>query len=526
VPFACVVAITTMALFLGGTTAAAQADDPVIAAAGDIACDPASGGFNGGAGTSTSCRQGATSNLLLSGVSAVLPLGDNQYDCGGLNAYAQSYDPSWGRVKSITRPVPGNHEYTSSGTGCDPAGAAAGYFGYFGTAAGDPASGGYYSFNIGQWHLIALNSNCSKVAGCGVNSPQEQWLRQDLTNNHSACTLAYWHHPLFSSGQYRPGVASTRPLFQALYDFNADVVLSGHDHNYERFAPQAPNGSFDPARGIREFIVGTGGKSLYATQTPVANSEVRNSHTFGVLKLTLHPTSYEWSFVPVAGGTFRDYGAEFCDGLAGQYYPRPRSGTPVTVELVPAFEACTSPNGVHGAPRAVASCNPPRPISTRVTMGTADSNGKQSNFTGSLTLKIIGENPINLSNGDQADVSISTSLNDVRSASTLADYTGQLQGQLLLRITDRSNGPALDRSATVTDVPLSFPIQCRTTASNEIGSSCNLTTTADSLMGGVAKEAKRSVWELLDVRVLDGGPDGVASTADNSLFVVQGLFAP
>jgi hypothetical protein len=517
--FALVVAGATMAVLLASTTSAAA--DPVIAAAGDIACDPASGGFNGGAGTASSCRQAATSDLMLSGVSAVLPLGDNQYDCGGYSAYLQSYDLSWGRLKSITRPVPGNHEYTTGGTGCDPTGAAAGYFSYFGVTAGDPTKG-YYSFNLGNWHLIALNSNCGRVGGCAANSPQEQWLRQDLMSNPAKCTLAYWHHPLFSSGQYRPGVPSVRPLYQALYDYNADVVLNGHDHNYERFAPQDPAGVSDPIRGIREFIVGTGGKSLYSTQTPVPNSEARNSSTFGVLKLTLHPISYEWKFVPATGGTFNDSGGEFCD--AG--YARPRSASPISVSLVPAFQQCTSGNGTHGAPLAAASCSPARPASSRLTVGTGDTIERPYNFTGRVKLKVIGEAPVNLTNGDQADVTISTTIADVRNAGALTDYTGELQGRLVLRVTDRTNGDAIDQSATVTDVPLSYAIRCRSTSSTTIGSNCNLTTSADSLMAGIVKEAKRSIWELADVRVLDGGPDGLASTPDNSLFADQGMFAP
>ena len=211
-------------------------------------------------------------------------------------------------MKSITRPVPGNHEYNNgSGTDCDPTGNAAGYYGYFGAAAGDPTKG-YYSYNVGGWHLIALNSNCSNVGGCGANSAQVQWLRQDLAANPAKCTLAYWHHPLFTSGEYSPGITSVRPLFQALYDYDADVVLNGHDHNYERFAPQTANGVSDTTRGVRQFIVGTGGKSLYSPQTPIANSDVRNNSAYGVLKLTLHQISYEWEFVPAAGSSFSDAG--------------------------------------------------------------------------------------------------------------------------------------------------------------------------------------------------------------------------
>src|SRR5215213_3160638 len=181
--------------------------DPVIAAAGDIACDPLHNDFNAGSGTSANCRQKYTSDLLVNGnYAAVLPLGDIQYYCGGYQAFQQSYDLSWGRVKDITRPVVGNHEYiktpdpNSPSTGCDISNdKAAGYFNYFGAAAGDPTQG-YYSYDIGAWHLIALNSNCGDVGGCDPGSPQANWLQSDLDTHPSVCTLAYWHIPLFSSG--------------------------------------------------------------------------------------------------------------------------------------------------------------------------------------------------------------------------------------------------------------------------------------------------------------------------------------
>jgi len=287
------------------------ASDPVIAAAGDIACDPTSSSFNGGNGASTSCRQKYTSDLLVNGgFAAVLPLGDNQYYCGGYQAFLQSYDLSWGRVKSITYPAVGNHEYLTSG-GTDCASGASGYFNYFGAAAGNPSQG-YYSYDIGTWHLIAINSNCSSAGGCNSTSPQGQWLEADLAAHSNFCTLAYWHIPLFSSGGRAN--ANTQSIWQTLYNHNADLILSGHDHIYERFAPQAPNGSLDTARGIREFIVGSGGANHTSLASIAANSEVRNVDTFGVLKLSLHPTSFDWQFVPEAGKTFTDSGTQNCHG--------------------------------------------------------------------------------------------------------------------------------------------------------------------------------------------------------------------
>ena len=284
----------------------------MIAAAGDIACDPTNPNFNGGNGASNSCRQKYTSDLMVgAGLAAVLNLGDNQYYCGGYQAFLQSYDPSWGRVKSITHPSVGNHEYlTSGGTDCNSR-RGHGYFSYFGAAAGQPGQG-YYSFDIGTWHIIALNSNCGSAGGCGATSPQGIWLANDLKTHANFCTMAYWHIPLFSSGGRANN--NSKPFWQLLYDNNADLILSAHDHTYERFAPQTPSGTLDTSRGIREFIVGTGGANHTSFVTVAANSELRNSSTFGVLELTLHPTSYDWNFVPEAGQTFTDSGTTACHG--------------------------------------------------------------------------------------------------------------------------------------------------------------------------------------------------------------------
>jgi hypothetical protein len=283
-------------------------DDPVIAAAGDISCDPLDGNFNAGAGTANACRQRHTSDLLVNaGLARVLVLGDAQYEDGQLSKYQLAYEPSWGRVRGITRPAIGNHEYGTSG--------AAGYFDYFNglgnqTGPAGDRSKGYYSFDVGSWHLIAINSNCSKVS-CSAGSAQEQWLRADLDAHPRSCTLAYWHHPRFSSGPHG-NTSGMQAIWQALYDADADLVLSGHDHDYERFAPQDPAGRADPSRGIREFVVGTGGKNHYAITTTQPNSEVRNSDTYGVLKLTLHANGYDWRFTPEAGRTFSDSGSDSC----------------------------------------------------------------------------------------------------------------------------------------------------------------------------------------------------------------------
>ena len=275
---------------------------PKVAAAGDIACDPAHSSFDEGRGDERTCRQLATAELLVDAdYEAVLVLGDIQYEEGEASAFAQSYDLSWGRVKGRTRPVPGNHEYRTRG--------ASGYFAYFGAAAGDPAEG-YYSYDVGPWHLVALNSNCAEVGGCGVGSAQEAWLRADLAASSARCTLAYWHHPRFSSGT-NGNDRATIAFWDALYEAGAEVVLAGHDHDYERFAPQDAGGGRDEARGIRQFVVGTGGRSLRTFTRVEPNSEVRDRSSFGVLELSLGANAYAWRFRP-AVGTFTDSGSASC----------------------------------------------------------------------------------------------------------------------------------------------------------------------------------------------------------------------
>jgi acid phosphatase type 7 len=297
----------------GGTAAA----DPIIAAAGDVACSPS------GTVTATKCRQKATSDLLVgSGASAVLMLGDGQYASGSYSSFTKSYGVTWGRVKPMTYPAAGNHEYLTSG--------AKGYFDYFnGPGAFSGPAGdrdkGYYSYDIGNWHLIALNSNDQcKIVVCGKGSPQETWLRADLAAHPASCTLAYWHHPRFNSGHGK-GATFMQAIFQTLYDANVDVVLGGHAHDYERFAPQDPSGKLDRARGIRQFVVGTGGAFFTAIGTRAPNSEVSNGSTYGVLLLTLHPYSYEWRFVPEAGKSFTDAGSDTCHGLLAPL-PQARHG--------------------------------------------------------------------------------------------------------------------------------------------------------------------------------------------------------
>jgi hypothetical protein len=267
---------------------------PVLVGTGDIAdCDT-----NG---------DEATAQLLDKIDGTVFTTGDNIYGKGQgtLERYQECYEPSWGRHKARTRPAIGNHDYPKHDVPTD-------YFQYFGANAGEPGKG-YYSYDLGAWHIIVLNSVCDKVdGGCKAGSPQEQWLRAQLAAHPTACTLAYWHHPRFSSGKKHGNDKDVQAFWDALYEAGVDVVINGHEHSYERFAPQDPKGRADPVRGIRQFVVGNGGKSLYDFDTPIENSKVRNNDTFGVLKLTLHPTSYDWEFIPVAGNTFTDSGSASC----------------------------------------------------------------------------------------------------------------------------------------------------------------------------------------------------------------------
>ncbi len=262
---------------------------PVLVGAGDIA-DCYS--------TPSATAARATASLLDSIRGTVFTAGDNAYWSGTPAEYANCYGATWGRHKLRTWPAPGNHDYLTPG--------AAGYFGYFGVRAGNPAKG-YYSYDLADWHILVINSEADHTIG----SPQEKWMRADLGAHPSRCTLAYWHRPRFSSGS-DGSQPDMQPIWQAAFDSGVDVIVSGHDHVYERFAPVDGSGVPDSVRGVREFVAGTGGKTLHTVNAPLRASEVLNNTTFGVLKLILHPGRYEWAFVPIAGQTFQDSGNGFC----------------------------------------------------------------------------------------------------------------------------------------------------------------------------------------------------------------------
>ncbi|MER7950571.1 DNRLRE domain-containing protein [Streptomyces sp. NPDC096079] len=267
------------------STSTPPSGDPVLVGAGDIATS--------GSGDSV------TANLLDGIPGTVFTLGDNAYPNGTASDFSTYYAPTWGRHKARTKPAPGNHDYNTSG--------ASAYYSYFGADAG-PSNRGYYSYDLGDWHVVSLNSETSMAAG----SAQEQWLRADLAASGKQCTVAYWHKPRWTSSSSHAPDPATGPLVQALYDYDAEVILTGHNHQYERFAPQNPSGQLDNARGLRQFVAGMGGADLYGFGTIQPNSEARNNNTFGVLKLTLHSGGYDWQFVPEAGKTYNDSGTGTC----------------------------------------------------------------------------------------------------------------------------------------------------------------------------------------------------------------------
>ena len=238
---------------------------------------------------------------------AIFTLGDNVYPSGAKRYFDACWRPSWGdtsrRIMRVIRPAVGNHDLDFN-LGAD-------YYDLFGDKAGE-AGRGYYSYDLGAWHVIVLNSNCSAIGGCAAGSAQERWLRADLAASAARCTVAIWHHPRFSSGSVHGNNSAVGGLWAALYDHGAELVVNGHEHFYERFAPQRPDGTADSAFGIRQITAGTGGKSLYGFGTSKPNSQVRNNSATGLLKLTLRADGYEFKFLPVAGKSFTDSGSGTC----------------------------------------------------------------------------------------------------------------------------------------------------------------------------------------------------------------------
>jgi hypothetical protein len=291
-----------------------------VAAAGDIACNPADPNYNGGVGQNGFCQQAATANLIANGsYERVFALGDEQYDCGSLGAFNASDDPTWGRFVGRTPPVPGNHEAKKTSdfgeSGCS--GQQTGYFSYYANHGVTEAAGvngnGYYSFDLGTWHVLAINSNCNSVGGCDVGSPQETWLRNDLAAHTNQCVLAMWHEAAWSTTGTTLGATKMRPIWADLVAADVDLALAGHFHHYERFADLNANGQPVPdGTGTRQIVAGIGGvgQGPFGTRTPSPGSQVRKSG-YGALALTLASGQYAWQYIQV-GGAVADSGVESC----------------------------------------------------------------------------------------------------------------------------------------------------------------------------------------------------------------------
>lgn len=306
---------------------AAAAAAPVLLVTGDI----------------DGCNEGEdTAELVTKIPGPVATVGDNAYPGGTAEDFARCYDPTWGKLKDRTRPVPGNHDYDVS--------KARPYYEYFGAAAGDPATG-WYSYDLGTWHVVALNSNCDAV-DCEA---QTKWLESDLAAHPTPCIAAYWHHPRFTSGT-SGGDSAVGDFWKVLYAHGASLVLSGHDHDYERFAPQDPSGKADRPRGIRQFVVGTGGAALGSIGRVAPNSEVRNNRAYGVLELTLRPHGYDWRFLATDGDDFTDSGSDTCRGSASAQPVTPTSAAPPVAEPAapPAQPDTASPPAGPPAPQPAA----------------------------------------------------------------------------------------------------------------------------------------------------------------------------
>jgi len=264
-----------------------------------------------GAGDIASCQNiegaRATARLIERIPGTVFAAGDLAYEGGSPDEFEFCYGPTWGEFKARTKPALGNHEYLNP--------TAHGYYEYWGAQAG-PAGKGYYSYDLGSWHIVALNTNCTvkSVGGCAQGSPEEEWLRKDLAEHPDSCILAYGHHALFSSGLLKSHAIhrELKEFWQDLYAAHAALILAGHEHSYERFAPQDPDGNAEPENGIREIVIGTGGRSHDPLGFALPNSEARNADTYGVLKLTLAPGHYAWEFIPVEGKSFTDSGSYAC----------------------------------------------------------------------------------------------------------------------------------------------------------------------------------------------------------------------
>jgi Calcineurin-like phosphoesterase len=394
--------------------AAAQVGDPVLVGAGDI-------------GSCRSEGDEATADLIAGIEGTVATFGDNAYPRGTASDFARCYDPFWGQFKTRTLPSPGNHEAAGS----------SGYFDYFGTAALVPNTSanpgltpgkGYYSYDLGSWHVISLNSNCSSVVGgCASGSPQEQWLKADLAAHSSACTLAYWHHPRFSSGIHGDH-SFVDPFWNDLYQGGAEVVLNGHDHDYERFASLNPSGEPEPTQGIRQFVVGTGGAELRAFRTIKPTSEAQVAGKNGVLKMTLHLDGYDWQFLTAPDGTEADSGSGQCHG-APSGSPTNTPGTTGTIADTTTGTTDTTPGTITDTTATTGTTGTTGTTSTiaDTTATTAGRSTTGTSSTGTTTATTTGTSGT-ITRTSTTGTTTSTSTTTATTGTTTGTSTGTTTG--------------------------------------------------------------------------------------------------
>src|SRR5437870_7528582 len=469
----------------------------------------------------------------------VFTAGDNINGNGSLNNFSTCYDPSWGRHKARTRPAVGEKDYKTAG--------AAGFFQYFGAAGGDSGKY-YYSYDLGAWHIMALNDQISMVAG----SPQEQWLRTELANNTKKCTLAYWHRPRFNSSGTN-NLAAVKPLWDALYAYSADVVVNAHSQVYERFAPQSPTAVADPAKGMRQFTVGTGGLNLDNFGAPRPNSEVRSSGAYGVLLLTLDTLNYSWQFIPIAGQTFTDAGSTACHA----YVPVASVGvTPASATTHPGLtvQLTATPQDAAGNPltgRTVTWATSAATIATVDATGlvtgkgaggpvtvTATSEGKSRTAAITVTpipVATVAVAPPTASIVVGATVQLTATPQDAagnpltgrtitwqsgNAAVASVDANGLVTGKALggpVTITATSEGKAGTAAVAVTPIPVATVAVAPPTASIVVGATVQLSATPQDAVGNPLT-GRTITWQ--------SGNAAVASVDANGLVTGKGAGGP
>src|SRR5215203_4200848 len=471
-------AVLVATLWAAGPAAGRAGAAPVLVGAGDIA----------------SCRSTGdeeTADLLAGIRGTVATFGDNAYPRGTDANFAECYAPSWGKFKARTMPSPGNHEYETAG--------ASGYFDYFGRAAGIPGEG-YYSFDLGSWHVISLNSNCSYVGGCGPGSPQEQWLKADLVAHSNACTLAYWHHPRFSSGLHGD-TSSVAAFWDNLYQAGAEVVLNGHDHVYEHFVPLNPSGQTDPAQGISQFTVGTGGAELTEFEGDNPLSDVQIAGVNGVLVMELHRDGYNWQFVRTPNGETADKGSASCHDAPSEL-PTDTTGT-TTAGATLGTTTGTSTTGTTGTTIGTTTGTTTTGTTTGTTTTTTGDAGDQQNVTlchnGTETILVdVSAQATHLGHGDSLGACEQTT--DACTTGTTGTTAATIPGTTGTTGTTSTTGTT-DTTGTTTTGTTST-----TTATTDTCTTGTTTTTGTSTTGTTSSTSTTST------RSTTGTPDTTTTT--------------